>query len=211
MTTALSERVTQSERNAIWVQDRIDGLAVSSVSTGARQQWAVACWAAVIEHHHAIVLLTRAGRYSSARALLRPLFEAYIRGVWLNVGATDHDVDVVRQDRFPTFARMIDTIQATEKVRGDRLSELKAAWWGPMCSLTHTGFLTPKDVGRPEPTGMIDALAWADWTVIQALRGFGLAAGDSGLVRAADERVGAVYRDDAAAATRAVAPVASVP
>jgi len=199
VTPALSDRLTQSEQNTVWVHSRIDALAVSSLSTDARLQGAGACWATAVDHYEAIVLLTRAGHYESARALIRPLFEGYIRGMWLKIGATDHEVDVASQDRFPTFARMIETIQVTGKVRNDHLTELNAAWWGPMCTLTHTGFpqiATPrtlKDLREDQPDGMIEALAWADWTVIQAVRGFGLVTGDTEVGRAADEQIRALF------------------
>ena len=198
--SALSERVTQSEQQGLWVQSMVDGLTVSFPSTDNRLQFAAACWATAIEGHHAIVLLTRAGCHGSARALLRPLFEGYIRGVWLQIAASDHEVDVASQDRFPAFGRMVEAIEMMGPVTGGRLPELKAAWWGPMCSLTHT---TLQQIGTPlTPTGggagqdsaeMIDVLTWADWTVIQAVRGLGIVAGDGELVRAADERVRGVF------------------
>ena len=203
MTPALSDRVAQSEQNTAWVHSRMDALTMSSLATDTRFQRAGACWASVVDHYHAIVLLTRAGHYDSARALMRPLFEGYIRGMWLKIGATDHEVDIACQDRFPTFERMIETIQVTGKLRDGRLAELKAAWWGPMCTVTDTGRLqsgTPrtfKDLRKHRPDEMIEVLAWGDWTVIQAVRGFGLVAADTEVVRAADEQVRALFGENA--------------
>jgi uncharacterized protein DUF6988 len=199
VTPALSDRVMLSEQNTLWVHSWIDALTVASLSTNARLQGAGVCWATVVDHYQAIVLLTRAGHYDSARALIRPLFEGYIRGMWLKIGATDHEVDVACQDRFPTFARMIEKIQITDKLHNGRLTELQAAWWGPMCTLSHTGFpqsgtpWTLTDLRRHPPEAMIEALAWADWTVIQAVRGFGIMAGDTKAVQAADEQIRALF------------------
>jgi hypothetical protein len=44
---------------------------------------------------------------------------------------------------------------------------------------------------------MIDVLAWGDWTVIQAVRGFGLVAADTEIVRAADEQVRVLFGENA--------------
>ena len=202
MTPALAERVAQSEHNTAWVLSRLDALTVSSLSTDARLQRAGACWASVVDHYHAIVLLTRAGHYDSARALVRPLFEGYIRGMWLKISASDHDVDISCQDRFPTFERMIETLQGTGKVRDGRLTELKAAWWGPMCTVTHRGWAqsdTPRTFTdlRGRPDDMIEVLAWSDWTVVQAVRGFGIVAADTEIVRAADEQARALFGKNA--------------
>ena len=74
---------------------------------------------------------------------------------------------------------------------------------GPVCTLTHTPFpqngtsRTLKDLRGHQPDGMIEALAWADWTVIQAVRGFGIVAGDSKVVQAADEQVRALFGKNA--------------
>jgi hypothetical protein len=213
VTPALSKRVTQSEQNASWVHGMIDGLAIPSLPTEKRLQLAGACWAAVIDYHQGIVLLTRAGYYGSARALIRPLFEAYIRGVWLKIAATDHEVETAGQDRFPRFGRMIDVIEVTERVPGDRLTELKAAWWGRMSNLADTGSqqigtrLTPEHLGnRHHLDEIVDALTWADWTAIQAVRGFGMVAGNTELVRAADEQVRTVIGRNEISVEEAIAP-----
>lgn len=203
MAPELSDRVAQSEQNTVWVHSWMDALTVSSLVTDARLQQAGACWATVVDHYHAIVLLTRNGHYDSARALMRPLLEGYIRGMWLKIGATDHEVDIARQDRFPTFERMVETIQVTGTVRDGRLAELKAAWWGPMCVVTHKGCppRTLKDLREHRPE-MIEVLAWSDWTVIQAVRGFGIVAADSEVVRAADEQVRALFGQNVPPLTR---------
>jgi hypothetical protein len=204
VTPALSDRVTQSERNTVWVRSMIDGLTLPFPSANNRQQLAAACWGTVIDHHQAILLLTRAGCYDSARALLRPLFEGYIRGVWLKVGASDHEADVAGQDRFPTFAKMIEAIEDTGTLPGGRFAQLKTAWWGRMCSLCPRGFqrigtvTTPGDVtGGHDPEEMTEALTWADWTLLQAVRGVGLVAGSAELVRAADEQILGLFGKDA--------------
>jgi hypothetical protein len=43
---------------------------------------------------------------------------------------------------------------------------------------------------------MLEALAWADWAAVQAVRGFGMMAGNTELVRAADEQIRDVLKKD---------------
>ena len=45
----------------------------------------------VQEHHASIVILIQHQQYGSAFALLRPLYEAYVRGVWLAQVASDRE------------------------------------------------------------------------------------------------------------------------
>ena len=98
---------------------------------------------------------------------------------------------------------MIETIQRTGKVRDGRLTDLKAAWWGPMCTVAHTGCpqsgtpRTFKESGGHRPDEMIRVVAWGDWTVIQAVRGFGIVAADTEVVRAADEQARTLFGKNA--------------
>jgi len=95
------------------------------------------------EHQRGIVDLLRARtpNYSSALALLRPQFDAYIRGMWLALCATE-----VQLERFstggspPNMPAMIDAI---DKVPGGgvwpAVRKIYDDWWDEMSGLTHTG------------------------------------------------------------------------
>lgn len=57
-----------------------------------RVQAAAGCLLIAQDHHHAIVVLLASRIYASVFALIRIQFEAYIRGEWLSLCASDLEV-----------------------------------------------------------------------------------------------------------------------
>jgi hypothetical protein len=182
----------------MWVYDQINGLKVASLPDSLRTQIAGGCFHAVIEHHQAIRNLIHDGLNGSALALIRPTFEAFIRGAWVAAVASDDEVEKLRrEDDFPSLGQMLSLLETVGNVGKGRLMKLKDDHWKRLCSLTHTG--SSQILGRLTPTGLggdgfhdaeiLDALTWADWLVIQAVRTIGALADNPNTVRAADERV----------------------
>lgn len=90
------------------------------------------------DHHAAIVFLMKNTFYSSSFALLRILFEAYLRGLWLKHCATDLQVSgLFRGDEPPKT--MVEEIESTEAFDSGVLSRFKKNSWSAMCDFTHTG------------------------------------------------------------------------
>ena len=73
-----------------WVMENLDGL---DISTEKRILLAVSCYDIVIEHHIGITVLLKSKINGSAFALVRPLFETFVRGVWLRHCATDKEIE----------------------------------------------------------------------------------------------------------------------
>jgi hypothetical protein len=91
----------------------------------------------VIEHHRSIILLVEKKLYCSASTLLRPLFEAYVKGLWFSKCASDKDFNKLRNDKFQkTFSDLVSDI---EKVSPLGLAKQKEDYWKTLNSLTHTG------------------------------------------------------------------------
>lgn len=111
------------------------------VSETLRNRAAGASFAIAQDHHAAIVFLMKNTFYSSSFALLRCLFEACLRGLWLKHCATDAQVDgVIRGDDEPPKT-MLTEIEATEAFSSGVLSSVKKSSWRTMCAFTHTGGL----------------------------------------------------------------------
>lgn len=92
------------------------------------------------DHHAAIVFLLKNTFHSSSFALLRSLFEAYLRGLWLKHCATDAQVSASFRGAEPPKT-MVAEIEATEGYTDGVLSHIKKEYWSVMCDFTHTGGL----------------------------------------------------------------------
>lgn len=103
-----------------------------------RNRAAAAAFGIAQDHHAAIVFLMKNSFYSSSFALLRLLFEAYLRGLWLNHCATDAQVSGYFQGDEPPKT-MVAEIEATEAYSGGVLSGIKKENWRAMCDFSHTG------------------------------------------------------------------------
>ena len=115
-----------------------------SITDNLRNRLAGACFAITQEHQHAIVILLNQDRpfHSSAFALIRPVFESYIRGLWLSHCATDSQLEAFSQDKkLPDTASLVTAVEKAGDFDGKQLSTIYAKHWSSFCSYTHTGSL----------------------------------------------------------------------
>ena len=178
------ERLRESDRVLLWVNSKLDGMKIPQLADDNRQvpdeeddrrkqrkrsRLACACWHVAVEHSMAIVVLVHEKLHGSALALIRPLFEAYARGMWLMHAATDDEVD------------------RAGHIVGGALVGLKKDSWSRLCSFTHTGYqqigarLTPEGLGYDYQDGeILQALEWADGITLMSLMAFaGLTANET--------------------------------
>jgi hypothetical protein len=68
-----------------------------------------------LQHHRAIWLLKDAELYGSAFALVRPVFDSWLRALWINAIATPEEIKQASQSddelRFPKIAKMLADIK----------------------------------------------------------------------------------------------------
>jgi hypothetical protein len=132
-----ADLIAQSENLIQWLDRRIDGV---EVKPDDRARLAAACLDVALEHHKAIVLLVSRRLYGSALALVRLIFESYVRGIWLHGCATDCEIQRFRRGKLEkTFASLIAEVEKLEAFDVGVLSEVKIASWKAMNSFTHTG------------------------------------------------------------------------
>lgn len=124
---------------AISIERKLHG---RSLSSSDRTRVAAGAFAAALEHHHAIGVLFRERLNSSAFALVRAEYEAYVRGLWFAHCATDDQLSsFIGGAEPPKLHVLLEQIEALPTFESKTLSSIKAESWKSMCSYTHTGAL----------------------------------------------------------------------
>ncbi len=109
---------------------------------GGRVRASAGCLLIAQDHHHAIVVLLDARCFASVFALVRVIFEAYVRGAWLSLCATDAEVEAfLTGAEPPSSGIMLAAIEQRPGFQEMILSHIKATTWKSMCAYTHTGGL----------------------------------------------------------------------
>lgn len=132
--------VTKSNELIQWLDQHVYDLNLIE-DAHSRSRLAVSCFYVALEHQRAIVLLISHNLHGSARALVRILFDAFIRGLWLFRCASDDDLEYFKKED-DLKKKFEDRITDIEKLSDDDekiLSTIKSNTWSAMCSYTHTG------------------------------------------------------------------------
>ena len=133
------EIIDKSEALIQWLDKQIDGLEISSEE---RMRLSAGCLDMALEHQKAIVLLVASKLYGSAFSLARLIFEAYVRGVWLQMCASDTEIEKYKNDKLEkNFSTLIQDIENCDGFEEGILSAAKTANWISMNSFTHSGYL----------------------------------------------------------------------
>ena len=136
---SIQDKIIKAEALIQWMDQRIDGLEISS---DERTRISAACLDMALEHQKAIVLLVANKLVGSAFSLVRLIFEAYIRGLWLGRCASEQEIEKYKKNKLEkTFATLIQEIEQIEGFHEGVLSKAKVASWNSMNSYTHSGYL----------------------------------------------------------------------
>lgn len=129
----------KSIRLVEWLAAQVDGIHLGG---DVRSRTAAVCFGVAQEHHAAMVtlLVLKQPLYASVFALARPLFEAYVRGMWLAQCATDEQVERYHEGKIPDT---VSLITALEKLQGggdvSNLRKIYERSWRAMSGMTHAG------------------------------------------------------------------------
>lgn len=136
--------LSNTELNAANVYGEYLRLAVHERELPASQrvQAAAGCLAIAQDHHHAIVVLLESSLYASVLALVRVAFEAYVRGEWLSLCASDAEVSKFLKGKGRLdISILLEALEKTAGFQEKTLSRIKKRTWNSMCAYTHTGGL----------------------------------------------------------------------
>lgn len=93
------------------------------------------------EHHANIVLLLEHRQYGSAFALVRPLYEAFVRGVWAARIATDNDLVLYQDDQQFGLKQLAAKVAKQTQFEGTNFEQIVGRTLNAMHSYTHNGYL----------------------------------------------------------------------
>ena len=122
-----------------WINVRLEGL---DIPRERRVLLGVLCHDTVIEHHVGVARLVQSNIYGTAFALVRVIFDAFVRGVWINRCATKDQIESYVADRLNVkFWQMLEEVEREDGFQDQVLSGLKKRSWRAMNSYTHAGIL----------------------------------------------------------------------
>jgi hypothetical protein len=105
-----------------------------------RSKFSAACYHVALDHHAGVRILFENSLHSPALALSRPLYEAFVRGSWLQHCATDNDIENFKiKGKTPAIAKLLESLEKIDGFESKALSEAHGNTWSELCDLTHTG------------------------------------------------------------------------
>ncbi len=129
--------IQKAESFIQWLDRQIDGIEMRS---DLRNRLAAGCLEMTLEHQRGIVLLIAKNIHGSAFALIRPLFESYVRGIWLHKCASESNLDrFIKGKDLGKFADLCAAVEKLEAFQEGLLSQIKMSSWKAMNGFTHTG------------------------------------------------------------------------
>jgi hypothetical protein len=131
-----------------------------AVPSDDRSRLSLALLQLVQEHHASIVILIQHQQYGSAFALLRPLYEAYVRGVWLARVASEREFSRFQRDENFSLKDLASKVSVLPTFDGTNFAGLAGRALNAMHSYTHNGYLA--SVRRQSPDAIEPAYEVAE-------------------------------------------------
>lgn len=179
MQTPLENALEKASHLTAWIQDTH---ATVIAAPSDRHSLAAAYFALSVEHREAVVLLLKNGAFSSAFALVRPAYEACMRGFWaLSLADEKHIVALLKQNIAPKAENIISAL--AKQFPNSVFGRLKASWRA-MCDFSHGGglqisrWLSGDRIGPTHSDeDALEILQYVDYVAVLAALGLSRAAG----------------------------------
>ena len=135
---SLRLRVEQSKRFSNWIAVRIDG---KETASHLRNRLSGGCFDLGIEHYNGIVLLVSAAFHAPAFALMRPLYESYVRGLWLCNCADENQLTDFTRGISKSLDRMVRELEKHADYGTGALAYTQARVKSSFDHFVHSGYL----------------------------------------------------------------------
>lgn len=133
----LQSAIEKSEQWMVRSSSLVDGL---EIDPSVRSRVAASLFHLCTEHQQAVHTLTNHGLLGSAFALMRPQFEAYVRGVWYHRCAPDSKLNsFIKGAEPPKISALLHDIGILPDFDNQSHLEIKRAVWGVLNDFTHGG------------------------------------------------------------------------
>lgn len=160
----LEQTLQESREVHTWTLSSLEGV---PFPVNKRLLIVIAALDVVLDHFTGITALIERRVYGAAFALARPLFETFVRAIWLKDCGTDKDLSDFERDQFSrSFGQALKEIEQLESFKSGVLSNLKKQAWSAMSSYTHGGY---QQIARRVKGKTIDP-NYTDEEIIEVLR-----------------------------------------
>jgi hypothetical protein len=121
-----------------WISEQTSGM---PLPTNHRARMALACLDLAIEHQAGICLLAEQSLWGSVYTLVRSMFDAFVRGVWLARCASDDELESFEMAglRRKPFEGVVDDVERALGHSRGVLSKLRRSSWAIFSDLTNAG------------------------------------------------------------------------
>lgn len=197
----LDRAIKQSEQWMVRSSTLVDGLDISSTP---QRRVAAALFHLCTEHQQAVHTLTNHGLIGSAFALLRPQFEAYVRGVWYHRCATDAQLNAfITGAEPPKIGPLLFDIRKIADFNSESLIATKTKVWRVLNEFTHGGSvqvrarITPVEIRQNyKAIHIADMLRWSSILSLLGYVGMAAIAENDLLANSLRECFQSIYADD---------------
>jgi len=135
----------QLEASAQWMGECARLLDGASFQTTNRLRVAISLLHLCVEHQKGIHVLVDHDIIGSAFVLIRPQFEAYVRGVWFHRCATDTEISgFLGGAEPPKINTLLAALEQLPAFSDSRLTTMKQSVWRNLNDFTHGGAIQVK-------------------------------------------------------------------
>ncbi len=135
-----------------WISEQTSGMPLPA---DRRARMALGCLELAIEHQAGICALAERGLWGSAYALVRSMFDAFVRGVWLARCANEMELEAFELAglRGKPFRDLVDDVERVLGHSRGVLSKLRTSSWAIFSDSTNAGAEPTRRLGDPTGNG----------------------------------------------------------